>query len=436
MMAPDAPEPPSRGPAQQPAAALAQALAAGFGVAHAGVPLRWPDTIRRACSPSPRRDSDDESSGEESDSSLEGESSRVQSQIKRGRVEKGDSDGSRVSDASSDAGSECSEEDAEEAAEAPEAAVVDITANQVAERAAEMFVIESSGPKEVREPLLAPTMTKQLVKHALEVANAVCDRDGKALSRSFGNFDRRVALGWLLADAVGLPLVNRAQAHAIGIKAQREAGYIKDAIKTTRKEALAAARSAGADDPRAAQDDAEARLLREPAGDIALPQRAAKPTAKPPSGSRKRARQAEPSRDELVAHAEGRILKAEKEVKRAEAQEARADTAQEAALEKLEALNATLALAMDNPESMSDAKFQLQSKRADAAQVQCLDAQLAARDAEIELLRAQLETSEAENALLLLQWGHMCETLDTTLELASEGVRSMKDHACMLRSAE
>ena len=84
-----------------------------------------------------------------------------------------------------------------------------------------MFSIRSSGPVEVRKPLLASKVTKGLVKFAIEVANELCDRDGNALSRSFGNFDRRVAAGWLLADAVGLPLVERRQAHATGIKAQR-----------------------------------------------------------------------------------------------------------------------------------------------------------------------------------------------------------------------
>ena len=48
---------------------------------------------------------------------------------------------------------------------------------------------------------MAPKVTKGLVKLAHEVANELCDRDGKALSKAFGNFDRRVALGWLLADA-------------------------------------------------------------------------------------------------------------------------------------------------------------------------------------------------------------------------------------------
>ena len=112
-MSPDAPEPPSVGPAQQPVADLAEASAAGFGVAHAGAPLRWPHTERRECSPSLRRDSEDESSAEEEESSDESESSRVHRGDQRGHVEDGNAASCSMSDASSHTGSECSMEDTE-----------------------------------------------------------------------------------------------------------------------------------------------------------------------------------------------------------------------------------------------------------------------------------------------------------------------------------
>ena len=47
-----------------------------------------------------------------------------------------------------------------------------------------------------------------------------------ALSKSFGNFDRVVAAGWLLGDALGLPLMERADALAVGLKAKYEAGKL------------------------------------------------------------------------------------------------------------------------------------------------------------------------------------------------------------------
>ena len=44
------------------------------------------------------------------------------------------------------------------------------------------------------------------------------------LSKSFGNFDRVVALGWLLGDAIGLPLMERVLAHKLGLAAKYLAG--------------------------------------------------------------------------------------------------------------------------------------------------------------------------------------------------------------------
>ena len=63
-----------------------------------------------------------------------------------------------------------------------------------------------------------------------------------ALSSAFGNFDRVVACGWLLQDALGLPLSSRDIAYAIGLKARTQAGRLKAQIYQKRKEPLAAAR--------------------------------------------------------------------------------------------------------------------------------------------------------------------------------------------------
>mmetsp|Transcript_49185 Transcript_49185/g.110601 ORF Transcript_49185/g.110601 Transcript_49185/m.110601 type:complete len:208 (+) Transcript_49185:466-1089(+) len=59
-----------------------------------------------------------------------------------------------------------------------------------------------------------------------------------ALSKSFGNFDRVVGLGWLLGDAVlGAPLLSHKQAYDVGLKARREAGYIEKAEKKLKNDA-------------------------------------------------------------------------------------------------------------------------------------------------------------------------------------------------------
>ena len=70
------------------------------------------------------------------------------------------------------------------------------------------------------------------------------------LSDAFGNFDRAVGTGWLLADAVlGPPLIARKAAHAIGLKARRDAGKLKADVVSVRKAPLAAARKLADDDP-------------------------------------------------------------------------------------------------------------------------------------------------------------------------------------------
>ena len=77
-----------------------------------------------------------------------------------------------------------------------------LTADALAERAAAMFRADSSAPQASGLPPSGDQATKELVQLAFTAANDLCDKRGKALSQAFGNFDRVVALGWLLGDAV------------------------------------------------------------------------------------------------------------------------------------------------------------------------------------------------------------------------------------------
>ena len=175
--------------------------------------------------------------------------------VHAGRDESGDSDSESEAEGQADAGAERAGQAEVQPSDEADEAVPDITEAALTTRWSEVFVIGESWPKAVGKPLLAKTVTNKLVKLAIEVVKKLLERDGKALSKSFGNFDQRVALGWLLADARGWPLLEKAHALACGTKAQREGGYIRDAIKLARKAALTAARAAGADAP-AAQDEA------------------------------------------------------------------------------------------------------------------------------------------------------------------------------------
>ena len=77
-----------------------------------------------------------------------------------------------------------------------------LTADALAERAAAMFRADSSAPQASGLPPSGGQATKELVQLAFTAANDLCDKHGKVLSTVFGNFDRVVALGWLLGDAV------------------------------------------------------------------------------------------------------------------------------------------------------------------------------------------------------------------------------------------
>lgn len=349
-----------------------------------------------------------EASDEDCNSSADGGDQRVQSVDGRGHVDNSGCDRVSTPSCSAEAGGASSSQGAEQASDEAKAAEAPVTKPMLAGRSSMMFVVGSAGPQEVRKPLLARSVTKGLVKLAIEVANALCDSDGKALSESFGNFDRRVAIGWLLADATGRPLLSRAQAHAVGIKAQREGGYIAASIKTARKQAGATARAASTD-ASAAQDAAERAVLSAAAGDIALPQlpAAAAPSAAP-SGSRKRAREQEPSALEQLEtrhrqqEAEAAILRADRDVKRAEAAEASAEAVEQTTMALFERSMEVARRFLGEKRRVR----QLASEAMDRAQKRYHEAQWATKNAEMATLKAQLVARDAmiDSLLLGLQW--------------------------------
>lgn len=245
------------------------------------------------------------------------------------------SDGDHAFDAASsgaddaESGGESPRPDAGAAGESSAAAEVLISEDGLASRALAMFVVGAKGPAEVRKPLLAPVVTHRVVSLAIEVCKKLCDRDGKALSRSFGNFDQRVAIGWLLADAAGRPQPDRKAAHALGVKAQRSAVAAKASISAARRQALAEARAASTD-TRAAQDAAEAAIWAKDADIITSVQpattTAAPAAAKLATGARKSAQKAaDESFEQRAAAAERAVLTAKRALTRAEAAEEAAE---------------------------------------------------------------------------------------------------------------
>ena len=66
-----------------------------------------------------------------------------------------------------------------------------------------MFSLDATGPAASGMPKVAEKATMELVSLAFGAVGKLCDQHGKALSKAFGNFDRVVGLGWLVADALG-----------------------------------------------------------------------------------------------------------------------------------------------------------------------------------------------------------------------------------------
>jgi len=192
----------------------------------------------------------------------------------------------------------------------------------MAERASAMFSLDATCPVASGMPKVAEKATMELVSLAFGAVGKLCDQHGKALSQAFGNFDRVVGLGWLVADALGCPLVPRDTAYAVGLKLRKLPGELKADQLAARKAASRAISKLTADNPKRqelkqAAADEQARLLRVEV-DLELP--SAQPAARASStGKRKSAAPMPP--DSLAARqaaAADTNLAAQKAVSRAE----------------------------------------------------------------------------------------------------------------------
>jgi len=189
-----------------------------------------------------------------------------------------------------------------------------------------MFDLDRTGPTASCLPVLARSTSKELVKVVIEYINnrkKLPDSTVKKLSAVYGNFDRMVAAGWLLADAVGLPLLTRGDAYAAGLKARRESSRIKAAYEDIKLRAQRAA-SKLSDDANSSQRSelvAKAALdqseLLGSACDVGIFRAVAQAEPRP-SGSRKRALEPETEPD-LDQERDTMIKVAQSEMQDAEA---------------------------------------------------------------------------------------------------------------------
>jgi hypothetical protein len=270
-----------------------------------------------------------------------------------------------------------------------------------------MFDISATGPVGSGLEPVAGTANKRILQNASAVLklDKLTAEMVKALSAAHGNFDRIVALGWLIADAVqavGSPMMERNKAYAVGMKAGREALKIKTDLATLRRDAMRDVSRLDNENPThgALRDtrfkqlaSAQTDLLDSPV-ELSLSAQAA-PAVSTATGSRKRALDPVPQEDTLVADAKAELDQKIKDVepaRRAKEDAAGKETSKMRVLQRVTKLKlkkgAKVEAVMDHLSLLN------------RACKEHLQAQLAAKQAQLVHMAALLVVSRAEKKYL------------------------------------
>ena len=254
-----------------------------------------------------------------------------------------------------------------------------------------MFVVGAAAPTASGRRAVLPVATQEAVVLGWEVIRARCKADGKELSRSFGNFDQRVGLGWLLGDLVLGELIAFDDALAVGTKAVKQGPDFKAAFAAPSRRAGKARYSSDEDRERAlAAAAAEERTLRRT--DPELPFPAASP--RPLVPKRKRTEADPPEPPDHLACLRADAAKAETALALAEGKLAAAKRAAQQAREKYDC-------ARDRAHTANTARdFREEHAEAMAAQQRECGARMcelerAIGPVEQDWLRARFEANEA-----------------------------------------
>ena len=175
-----------------------------------------------------------------------------------------------------------------------------VTADVINARDDRMFVVGAAEPTPSGLGALATSASNEMISLVWKHAQKISKARMAALSRSFGNFDMVVAAGWLLGDLVcGAPILERSEAHTIGLKIKYEAGKVEKNVAKIRLEAKRAAGRAGVTTAARLKllEDAEQKVqtLLRAALEAELPWPA---VAQPAARKRKRKRKREASLDD------------------------------------------------------------------------------------------------------------------------------------------
>jgi hypothetical protein len=223
MMAPEGDQPAA--PAAAPTSSdLGGASRSASGTSDVRAPLRWPFTSRAQQERVLKRRADAAKQAADSGSSSESDGEEKNSNGMRENDEAVDPESGESKSSSplpSQTGQPAAEDEVLDEAEAV------ISKEWVAARFASVFVVGASGPAASEQKVTMRAVTTRLAKLAWAHVQGLMAAQVSALSKSFGNFDRVVAAGWLLGDALGLPLMERTDALAVGLKAKYEAGKLE-----------------------------------------------------------------------------------------------------------------------------------------------------------------------------------------------------------------
>ena len=194
---------------------LASALQLGCGPSDGRAALRWPFTSREQQERAQRAAAEaahSETTPESSDAD-EGERNNLSGEWENDfEVESESGESSAGSPLRAQARQPADQD------EPPEETKPALSQEWVAERHTEMFVEGAAGLAASELVEIVRKVTGQLVKVTWAHVQGLTQDNIGALSKSFGNFDRVVALGWLLGDAMGLPLMERKDAHMVGLR--------------------------------------------------------------------------------------------------------------------------------------------------------------------------------------------------------------------------
>ena len=327
------------------------------------------------------------------------DSERLQSDAGREHAEPDELSCTTTSEIGQVAGSDEQPPDKNEASDGAADPAVIISAAELRERKDLMFDAVQSEPRASGRKSAAPAASRGVVQTAWELMEALSTETVKSLSAAFGNFDRVVGTGWLLADAVlGPPLIERTDAHAIGLKARRDAGKLKADVASARKAPLAAARKLDDTNPQRQllldeADKKEAALREAP---LTLPFPQAEQVRSRATGSRKRAREApEPIATPLQRRTEEAEAECIRTMKALDAAQRIAGAAEQKYQAKGRAFDKWIKLQSEKP-----CYKEKRMKSYDAAEDAYLQAQTASRDADTDVSIACMEALIAENELL------------------------------------